>query len=99
MARLLVIARVGDRRGEVVAVKPDDHVWGSKEVPPRFEQVDVPSISPERLADLLEPDLVLDVESGDLQLAARRKLKITDIDGAKTARSETQLRTRVGAYR
>lgn len=95
MTRLLVIAKPGGRHGEVVAVKPDGHVWGRKEVPPSFEQIDLPGVSVARLADLLEPELT---DDDDANFVARRKLRITDVQSAKAARNETELRMRVGAH-
>jgi hypothetical protein len=68
MARLLVKAvdythpdpdedrRGSFKRGDVVAVMPDGHVWGEKEVPPLFEQVDVPGVSVSDLGYLTAPE-------------------------------------------
>ncbi|MDF0598446.1 hypothetical protein [Psychromarinibacter halotolerans] len=54
MARLLVIAREGSRKGEVVAIKPDGHVWGKKEGLPDFGRVDLFGVPVGNLSDLLE---------------------------------------------
>jgi hypothetical protein len=66
MARLLVKAidhthpdpdkdkRGAYKRGDVVAVRDDDHVWGASEGPPKFEQVDLPGVDPSDLLYLSE---------------------------------------------
>lgn len=97
MARLLIIASDhSGRRGEVVAVKPDGHVWGAKEVPPRFEHIDLPGVDPRRLQDMLAPDL--DAENDDA-FVARRLLKVADITAAKVALTESRVRDHISAYR
>lgn len=69
MARLLVkavdhqhpdpkIDQVGAyKRGDVVVVMPDDHVWGIAEGLPKFEQVDLPGVSVEEVQHLVNSDI------------------------------------------
>ena len=98
MARLLVLAKNNTgRRGEVIAVKPDRWKWGRKEVEPTFVRVDLPGVPVERLAYLIEPDLVWDIQSGKWINVARRKVGITDVDGSKSATTEAELRLKVSS--
>lgn len=45
------------KRGDVVAVVPDDHVWGKKEGLPSFEQVDMPGVSVAELKHLINSEI------------------------------------------
>lgn len=44
------------KRGDVVVIMPDGHVWGGAEGPPKFKQVDLPG-TPEDYAYLLTAPL------------------------------------------
>jgi len=44
------------KRGDVVCVMPDDHIWGGKEGPPKFEQVDMPGVSVDEVKHLIVPE-------------------------------------------
>lgn len=80
MAQLLVkTQQTGDGpgaylRGHVVAVRPDSHVWGSLEGPPRFYILQVPD---EALAD--HPELTLEEFDSGEEVLRRRKWTI-DVD-------------------
>ena len=39
--------------GDVVVIKPDAHVWGLKEGPPRFIVIEAPGIHPRKLREYL----------------------------------------------
>ena len=81
MARLLVNAKPGPRRGEVVVWRPDGHVWGTKEVLPDFVHIDVtdltlPEIAKTRLRPLVTAVQVRNLENGKLDQRARRRFCI-----------------------
>ncbi len=86
MARLLVLAR-GDDRGEVVAAKPDSHIWGTLERQPDFVRVNItdltlPEMIQSRMRPLLQPVLVRNLESGKWDQLTRRRFRIRPLQVA-----------------
>ena len=91
---------IGDMKiGHVIAVKPDEHVWGSKEVYPAFYQINITGMSVEEACMFMEqkwdtsnpdePILLgsrnLKFNSGKLPGSLRNKL---DNDGGLTITAE-----------
>jgi hypothetical protein len=43
------------KRGDIVVVQPDGHVWGAKEGLPNFVKLKIPGLDPEIVRELIEP--------------------------------------------
>ena len=69
------------RRGEIVVAMPAKHVWGRKETKPDFIQIDVtgltlPEMAETRLACMVRPVMVRNLETGKLDFKCRRRFQI-----------------------
>lgn len=87
MARLLILsfdhASTGDpekdaakrwRKGHVVSVEGDSHVWKQKARPPKFWHIDLPRVAKEEVEHLIDSEFYLDAE-GLHHIAVHRKVK------------------------
>ena len=102
MARLLVKAvdytcsdpetdkKAAYKRGDVVVVMPDGHVWGNAEGLPKFERVDLPGVSVEEVRHLAnsEAQALEEITSVALRKNKRllRQVSKTKNRGVKTRR-------------
>ena len=83
MAQLLIMAfdtfgkdpesdRLAWKTGHVVDVKPDDHVWGKKEGPPKFYVLKAPGVKVEEAQAYLEAKLDLTNVEEPVQTGIRK---------------------------
>lgn len=103
MARLLVKAidhnhpdpeidrKSSYKRGDVVCVMPDDHVWGRAEAPPKFEQIDMIGVDVESLTHLVGSEL--ESLSEITSIALRRNPKLMGMV-SRTKQRDTKTRRR-----
>lgn len=106
MARLLVkaidythpdpeIDRQGAyKRGDIVAVMPDDHEWGGKEGPPIFEQVDLPGVSIEQVEYLRNSEVQTLDEITSVALRKNKRL-LRLISRNKERKTKTRRRYKI----
>ena len=66
--------RVCYKRGDIVTIMPDGHVWGKEEGLPKFVVVKIPGLTVDAAKKYAEPSYVLGNES--FGLAERRKWRV-----------------------
>ena len=74
-------ARGSYKRGDIVVVMPDGHMWGTSETLPDFVVVKVPGVDHERAQQLIESEVEIDPETGERIPVRRRRwnIKVDDV--------------------